>query len=98
MNIFTATGTLITRVDFAASPAVPTLGTFDNAAGLSGAVTVGQLSVAGANGAFAVTTSLGNTETGSPGRVAAVPEPGSYAMLALGMLGVALKVGRQRRV
>lgn len=76
VNIFTSTGTLVTRVDFGAS----TNGvTFDNAAGLNN-VSISQLSVAGVNGAFVSPAG----ETGSPGLV---PTPASIGLLAVGGLG-----------
>lgn len=58
VNLFTASGTLVTRVDFGGA----TTGfTFDNTAGLA---TLTTLSSAGVNGAF---LSPDNIETGSPG-------------------------------
>lgn len=82
MNVFTAGGTLVTRVDFVAS----TTGvTFDNAAGLNN-VSISQLSVAGVNGAFVSPAG----ETGSPGLV---PTPASIGLLAVGGLGI----GRRSR-
>jgi hypothetical protein len=82
VNIFDAAGTLITRVDFGAST---TGRSFDNAAGLNN-VTVSTLSAVGVNGAF---VSADGLEIGSPGAIAAVPEPKSnvLAVLALGLLG-----------
>jgi hypothetical protein len=80
VNIFKADGTPVTGVSFGASPLAPTLPSFDNRAGLSS--TISQLSVAGVNGAFAITDSFGNAEIGSPG---AVPEPGTYAMVLAGL-------------
>lgn len=66
--------------------------TFDNAAGLAG--TISQLSVAGVNGAF---LSFDGFETGSPGAIAAVPEPTSMALVGLGLLGFAgARQGRRR--
>lgn len=82
VNIFNSSGTLITRVDFGVST---TGKTFDNAAGLNN-VTISQASTIGINGAF---LSASGAEIGSPGLVAAVPEPETYAMLlaGLGMIG-----------
>ena len=82
VNIFDASGTLVTRVDFGASTAKVS---FDNAAGLNN-VTLTQLSVAGVNGAFVSPTG----ETGSPGLV---PAPASLALAGLGTL----VAGRRRR-
>jgi hypothetical protein len=84
VNIFDASGALVTRVDFNAS----TLGnTFDNAAGLRSTVgspstAISQLSANGVNGAF---VSSNGVEIGSPGTIAAVPEPETYAMLMAGL-------------
>jgi hypothetical protein len=89
VNIFNATGTLITRVDFNASTLAG--GTFDNAAGLNN-VTLTQLSVAGVNGAFLAANAA---ETGSPG-VAPVPLPAA-AWLLLSGLGALAPAARRRR-
>ena len=81
VNIFDSTGVLITRVDFGAA----TTGlSFDNTAGLNN-VTLTQLSVLGANGAF---KSFNGAETGSPGLAAAVPEPSQAVLSLLGVLGL----------
>ena len=81
VNIFSSSGSLITRVDFGTASA----GTFDNAAGLRN-VTLTQKSVAGVNGAF---YSLTGGELGSPGVIAAVPEPETYVLMlaGFGLLG-----------
>jgi hypothetical protein len=92
VNIFDAAGNTITRVVFGASPAAAPFATFDNAAGLSGAVTLSALSFVGGNGAFLAAS---GTEIGSPGSIAAVPEPGSIALLLAG-LGVVAGVARRR--
>jgi uncharacterized protein YjiK len=60
VNLFNAAGTKVTGVSF---PAATTFFTFDNTAGLSGAITA--LSVAGRNGAYTISGA-----TGSPGTVA----------------------------
>jgi hypothetical protein len=90
VNIFDASGILVTRVDFNTS----VLGkTFDNAAGLNNTV-ISQLSALGVNGAF---VSANGIETGSPGIIATpVPEPESYAMLLAGM-GLLGFMGRRRK-
>jgi Lamin Tail Domain/PEP-CTERM motif len=91
VTIYSGTeGTLQTNVSFGGSDAVTPFQTFDNAAGLSGAISA--LSIAGVNGAFTVAS--GN-EIGSPG-VAPVPEPETYAMLLAGS-GLVGFVARRRR-
>ena len=79
---------MLARVDFGASTAGRT---FDNAAGLNN-VTLSVLSTLGVNGAFNSVGSLtgGSTglDIGSPGTITAVPEPGTYAMLAAGLLAI----------
>jgi hypothetical protein len=80
VNIYNSTGTLQAGVTFGASTAGFT---FDNAAGLSGAIS--QLSAAGVNGAF---LSFNGAETGSPGNVGPVPEPGTLALMGMGVLGL----------
>ncbi len=80
VNIYDSIGTFQAGVTFGAS----TVGfTFDNTAGLSGAIS--QLSSAGVNGAF---LSFNGQETGSPGDVAPVPEPATFALAGLGALGL----------
>ncbi len=89
VNIFTGSGTLVTRVDFGAS----TLGrTFDNAAGLNN-VTLTSFSTTGVNGAW---LSANGVEVGSPGAIAAVPEPSTLALVftSLGLLTL-VGMGRQ---
>lgn len=90
VNVFDAAGVLQASVSFGAS----TSGlSFDNAEGLDGG-TISRLSAVGVNGAFAA---LGDaTEIGSPGRVAAVPEPETYALMLAG-LGLIGGIARKRR-
>lgn len=73
------------RVSFGASSGVSPFATFDNSAGLDGnAVMLSTLSVVGVNGAFqVVNNSVG--EIGSPGMIAAVPEPGIAVFLLAGL-------------
>lgn len=90
INIYTASGSLVTRVDFGSS----SLGrTFDNAAGQSGG-TISMLSTAGIHGAF---LSFNGVETGSPGTtISAVPEPSSLALL-LASMGLLTVLGLHRQ-
>ena len=88
LNIFDAAGTLVTGVRFGETTAGVS---FDNAAGLTG--NISTLSSLGVNGAF---RSFDGGEIASPGAVAAVPEPETYAMLLVG-LGVIGALARRRR-
>ena len=90
VNIFDASGALITRVDFGVSSS--TGRSFDNAAGLNN-VTISQLSTTGINGAF---VSFNGAETGSPGSISAVPEPESYAIAIVGLTVLGLARRRTR--
>lgn len=85
VNIFNASGAVQASVTFGASDSVSPYQTFDNAADLTGAIST--LSVAGVNGAFIAVNST--TEIGSPGTIAAVPEPETYALMiaGLGLIG-----------
>jgi len=86
VNLYDTAGVLQANVSFGASPTGP-YASFDNAAGLSGAIA--QLSVAGTNGAFAVSDTLATGATNaliaSPGRVSAVPESSTLAMFVAGL-------------
>ena len=69
--LFDGAGNLVTGVGFGASPAAPTLATFDNHAG-AGSNTlpfpvISTLSAVGVNGAFVAPGDTANTEVGSPG-------------------------------
>ncbi|QID19490.1 PEP-CTERM sorting domain-containing protein [Nitrogeniibacter mangrovi] len=92
VNVYDASNVLQASLNFGASPTGP-YATFDNAAGLDG-TSVSQLSAVSVNGAFIAANDI--NEIGSPGAVAAVPEPESYAMLlaGLGMIGA---MARKRR-
>jgi hypothetical protein len=100
VNIFNSAGTVLTRVDFGAST---TGRTFDNAAGLDN-VTLTTLSTLGINGAFNSVQSLtaggastGVFDIGSPGSIAAaIPEPGTTAMIAAGLLVIGGMVRRRQ--
>lgn len=88
LNIFDSSGTPITSVVFGAATAGTT---FDNADGLSGAIST--LSAVGINGAF---TSAAGGEIGSPGFTAnAVPEPSTWALMLCGMGGLGLLARRR---
>lgn len=82
VNIFngsTSGAVLEASVAFGADSGSP-IATFANAAGLNNTILT-QKSVVGINGAFLSASGL---EVGSPGTIAAVPEPGSYALLLSG--------------
>ncbi|MDO9149898.1 MAG: lamin tail domain-containing protein [Methylotenera sp.] len=89
VNIFNAAGIRQANVSFGASDNIAPFQTFDNSSGINGVIS--KLSVVGENGAFvAVNDTL---EIGSPGTIAAVPEPENYAMLlaGLGLIGFTLR-------
>ncbi|MDO9199608.1 lamin tail domain-containing protein [Rhodoferax sp.] len=93
VNIFNASGVVQARVTFGASDSSSPYQTFDNAAGLDNSL-ITQLSVAGTNGAFVASNSA--IEIGSPGTIAAVPEPETHAMLLAG-LGLIGAIARKRQ-
>jgi hypothetical protein len=93
VNIYDGGGVLQANVVFGASDATSPFQTFDNAAGLNN-TTISLLSAAGTNGAFVAANDA--AEIGSPGRIAAVPEPESYAMLLAG-LGLMGAIARKRQ-
>jgi len=90
VNVFNPGGTNVASVSFGAAAAGLT---FDNAAGFSGLIS--QFSAVGVNGAF---TSFNGAEVGSPGMIAAVPEPETYAMMlaGLGLVGFSARRRRSR--
>lgn len=90
VNIFDADNVLQASVSFGASPSGP-FATFDNAAGMNGVLS--QLSMVGVNGAFVAFNDP--NEIGSPGSIAAVPEPASLAYMLAG-LGLVCVVARKR--
>ena len=86
-------------MSFGASSASSPFRTFDNSAGLSGLIT--QLSQDGVNGAKEVVdtivTSTVVRQVGSPGSVAAVPEPETYALLVAGLSFVGFSARRKTK-
>lgn len=93
VNLFNGSGVLQAKVTFGASDSSSPFQTFDNAAGLNNAA-ISQLSVVGTNGAFVAANS--SVEIGSPGSIAAVPEPETYALLLAG-LGLVGAIARKRK-
>lgn len=91
VNIFNASGVVQANVTFGASDATSPYQTFDNAAGVNSAIAT--LSVVGQHGAFIAVNDV--TEIGSPGTIAAVPEPENYAMLIAGLSLLGLTARRK---
>jgi hypothetical protein len=92
VTVFDGSGAIQAKVTFGASDATSPYQTFDNAAGLNNA-TITLLSEVGTNGAF---VALNDTaEIGSPGLIAAVPGPESYAFMLAG-LALAGAIARKR--
>jgi hypothetical protein len=79
--IFDSGGVKQAGVTFGASTPVAPFKTFDNAAGLSDAIS--QLSAIGVNGAFKAFNEADSI--GSPGTIGIVPEPGSVLLIVLGV-------------
>lgn len=92
--LYDSKGAVQASVSFGTSSTAAPLRTFDNAAGVNGA-TIAQLSSVGVNGAFVAAN--GVAEIGSPGSIAAVPEPEAYALLIAG-LGLIATVARRRQI
>lgn len=91
VNIYNAAGVVQANVTFGSS----TTGfTFDNEAGLTGAIT--QLSAVGVNGAFSDGAATG-AEVGSPGDVSPVPEPSTIALTGGGLAALLAMQRRNRK-
>jgi hypothetical protein len=80
VNLYDGSGVLQANVSFGGSTLSAPFKSFDNAAGLNNTA-ISQLSAVGVSGAFAASGDA--NEIGSPGRIAAVPEPASLVGIAL---------------
>jgi hypothetical protein len=101
VTIFDSGGTQVTKVTFGASDSTLPLQTFDNTAGVTGAIST--LSQVGTNGAFAAVNDT-NNEVGSPGTIGGTPPVTPevpYAVIlpvgAVVVLGAGTLVSRRRR-
>ena len=92
VNIFDATGALVTRVDFGASTTAAIFRSFDNRAGLNN-VSISQLSTVGVNGAF---SSADGSSIGSPGTVVPLPAALPLLLSGLGVFGAAVRKRRAK--
>jgi hypothetical protein len=100
VNVYDSGGALVAGVSFGASPGAAPFKTFDNAAGLSGPISL--LSAVGTNGAFAAVNDA--NEVGSPGTNPAPPSTDvpevPYSVLlpvsAIAALGICVYVNRRR--
>ena len=94
VRVFDSGGAQQAIVTFGSSPGLPgPFPTFDNAAGVNGAITL--QSAVGVNGAFLAAGD--SNEIGSPGTTVSVPEPGSALLLVLGAGALATAVQRRLR-
>ncbi len=82
--LFDSAGTRMTGVTFGASGGSAPYTTFDNAAGVAGAIS--QMSSVGVNGGYAINPAEGQ-EIGSPGTIGGVPAPVNQAPTAISLTG-----------
>ena len=97
VNIFSGSASnsaLVASVAFASDGSATPLATFNNAAGLNDTT----LTLKSANGVGGAFTSVDGAEIGSPGVVAAVPEPTGLALALGGLAGLlAMRRGKNSR-